>query len=304
MIAGLHRVGPIRRFTSRRSSGFTLAEMVIAIVITAIVAAAVAVFIRLPVRGYVDSVARADIADTGDAALRRIARDLRLALPNSVRLTTDGSGNQYLEFLLTRTGGRYLSADDFPSTGNILDFRPGGGSTFDVVGPMPSTVETIQAGDSVVVHNTGGAQAGFDAYYTTGSSNRALINSVAGNTITMASNPFASQTISNPSPNYRFQIVSGPVTYRCDLTAHTLTRYWNYTIAQTQPNSIATLSTGASKNALAAIGVTGCVFNYTPVANASAALAELNLVLSAPASDNGNGGSVSLFQQVHVDNTP
>ncbi|HJW54946.1 MAG TPA: prepilin-type N-terminal cleavage/methylation domain-containing protein, partial [Burkholderiaceae bacterium] len=66
--------------------GFTLLEAIIVIAITGIIAAVVAVFIVKPVQGYVDSARRAEMTDTADTALRRISRDLHLALPNSVRV--------------------------------------------------------------------------------------------------------------------------------------------------------------------------------------------------------------------------
>eukprot|EP01133_Synstelium_polycarpum_P021102 gene21102-25353_t len=62
----------------------------------------VAMFIRLPVQGYIDANARAALADLADTATRRMARDIRLALPNSVRVTGNG---RYLELLLTKSGG-------------------------------------------------------------------------------------------------------------------------------------------------------------------------------------------------------
>jgi MSHA biogenesis protein MshO len=288
----------------RSQRGFTLVEAVIAILITAIISASAALFIRLPVRGYIDSVARADVADTADTALRRISRDLRLALPNSVRVTTDGGGNAYIELLLTRTGGRYLSIDDNPTSGNILDFT-GSNTAFDVVGPMPSGTQAIQSGDSVVVYNLGPGISPADAYATGAQSNRALISSISGNTITMASNPYSSQTVKMPSPYYRFQVISGPVTYRWDATALTLTRYWGYSIAATQPNSVSLLTTGAgAASALLANGVTACAFNYITTNSISSALVTLNITLQAPSIDNGSSGSIRLFQQVHVDNMP
>lgn len=131
---------------AQHQRGFTLVEAVLVMVITAIVLAGVAAFIIAPVRGYVDSAARADMADTGDTALRRIARDLRLALPNSVRVGTDGSGASYIELLLTRTGARYLADEDKASSGNILDFYNTGKSSFDIVGPVPTGEQTIQPG--------------------------------------------------------------------------------------------------------------------------------------------------------------
>ena len=107
--------------SKRYQSGFTLVEMIIVIVITGIIGAVVAVFIRSPVQGYVDMVARAELADEADTAMRRMSRDLRLALPNSIRTTIAG-GTTFLELLLTRTGGRYLDEDDEVAGGDILDF--------------------------------------------------------------------------------------------------------------------------------------------------------------------------------------
>jgi len=81
-----------------RERGVTLIEMVIVIAITAIIAGAVAVFISRPVEGYADAARRAVITDIADTALRRMTRDLRTALSNSIR-TTSASGVLYLEYL-------------------------------------------------------------------------------------------------------------------------------------------------------------------------------------------------------------
>ena len=70
--------------------GFTLLEAVLVIVITGIIAAIVAVFIKLPVDSYLDSARRAELTDVADTAVRRMARDIHLALPNSVRNPGDG----------------------------------------------------------------------------------------------------------------------------------------------------------------------------------------------------------------------
>ena len=82
--------------------------MVAVIAITAIIAAVVAVFIRLPLQEYQDAQRRAEITDAADTAFTRIKRDLQTALPNSVRVTNVGAVF-YLEFLQMRTGGRYRS---------------------------------------------------------------------------------------------------------------------------------------------------------------------------------------------------
>ena len=50
------------------------------------------------------SPARAALVSVADSALQRITRGIRLALPNSIRIS--GSSGA-LEFLRIRTGGRY-----------------------------------------------------------------------------------------------------------------------------------------------------------------------------------------------------
>src|SRR5437762_10922535 len=54
-----------------RARGVTLIEMVIVIAITAIIAAALSVFISRPVEGYADAARRAELSDIADTALRR-----------------------------------------------------------------------------------------------------------------------------------------------------------------------------------------------------------------------------------------
>ncbi len=86
----------------RESKGFTLVEMIMVIVITGIIGGMVAVFLKAPIQQYIDVSRRADMTDIADTALRRIGRDVRLALPNSVQVHTSGSGTStvyYLDFL-------------------------------------------------------------------------------------------------------------------------------------------------------------------------------------------------------------
>ncbi|MBW6496027.1 MAG: prepilin-type cleavage/methylation domain-containing protein, partial [Burkholderiaceae bacterium] len=119
--------------------------MIIVIAITGIVGSMVALFLRVPLDSYVAQDRRARLTDTADTALRRMARDIRLALPNSVRVTTVGSV-VYLEFLATRSGGRYRSQGG----GDILDFTAADDS-FDVLGPGID----MRAGDRIAVYNLG-----------------------------------------------------------------------------------------------------------------------------------------------------
>jgi MSHA biogenesis protein MshO len=295
---------------TRAQQGFTLAEAVVVIALTGIVAAAVSMFIRLPVQGYIDSTARAELADVADTALRRIARDIRLALPNSLRITSV-AGVTYIEFLLTKTGGRYLAEEDNPTSaaGPILSFfpvvPPVTGLTFSVVGGLPSGPQKIVKGDHIVVYNLGPGQAPADAYQGGNVATVDSVNAVNG-TITVVSNPFTSQQPKMPSPGRRFHVVETPVTYACTPNAAggTLTRYWGYAIAAAQPNNVAAAPLAGAQNALLAAGVSGCTFSYDnlpSLGNQRSGLVGFGLSLQTP---NSAAGTVALFHQVHVNNTP
>lgn len=269
----------------KSQQGFTLVEAIVAIVITGIVAAMVTMFIRTPIQQYMDAESRAALTDVADTALRRMGRDLRLALPNSIRVDATG---KYVEFLVTRGGGRYLAEADDLAPGNILDFYNAARLSFDVVGPVPA----MAANEFVVVYNLGPGIPPADAYDCAAGCNRAAIASVAGNTVTLAANPFAAQAVKMESPSRRFQVVSGAVSYGC--AGGELRRYEGYAIAAAQPVP------PAGGGALLAGGVADCNFSYTPLANQRAALVGLWVRLQNQAADEG----ITLFHQVHVDNTP
>jgi MSHA biogenesis protein MshO len=258
--------------------------MIVVIVITGIIAASVAIFIRRPVEAYVDVARRGDLTDAADTALRRITRDVRRALPNSVRITTAGNVT-YLEYLQTNGGGRYRADTDSGGGGNFLDFV-NADDAFDVIGTMPA----LAAGNWIVIYNLSPAGATANAY---SGDNRAGYASDNGTTITLS----APKLFPLQSPGKRFQVVEGAVTYACDpLPGGTgeLRRYWGYNIVDPQP----TPPSGGS-NALLATNISGCSFAYTASGpTARTGVLALNLQISQ------GGESVRLFQQAHVNNVP
>src|SRR5262245_25337027 len=133
--------------------GVTLVELVVVLTLLGVIAAVAAIALRDPIRAYVDTNRRAQLTDIADTALRRMARDIRLALPNSVRVT--GAGPMHMELLLTRTGGRYRAQGD-GGTAKALDLTAPD-TCFDTLGPVPGAgtpaSQAIVAGDIVVVHN-------------------------------------------------------------------------------------------------------------------------------------------------------
>ena len=278
-----------------RQAGFTLIEAIMAIVITGILAGIVAVFISGPVQGYVDSVRRAELTDNADVALRRMTRDIRLALPNSLRTVAGG-----FEFITTKAGGRYRDSGDGSTGGNILSFTTAS-TDFDVLGPMP-TLATGASGDYIVVYNLGPGYAPANAYdcsATPPGCNIAQVSSLpAANTVRLASNVFAAQTPPLPSPSSRFQVVGWNdkvVRYTC--SGGVLTRQSGCSLATPSvcPNAGSVIAGSATAEPKAA-----CTIDYTSAAFGRSGLLYIQLTLT----DTPSTESVSLFQQIHVDNSP
>lgn len=271
------------------SKGFTLIEMIVVMVITGILGGVVALFIKGPVQGYVDSARRAEMNDIADTAMSRITRDLRMALPNSVRIAgaCGGAGTTcFIEFLPTTGGGRYRSnatggAGSCGGAGDALSI--GAADTcFEVLGPMP----TFAAGNLVVVNNTAANSA-----YNVADSASWVSNTATAVTV-------ASFTFPLGSPGNRFQVISTPVTYVCSPAAGgvsgTLTRYWGYTILAAQPASVTVAPLLGAANALLATNVSACNFSL-PQGNA---LVAMQLTLTK------GGENISLYDEAHVANAP
>lgn len=279
------------RPTHPSDRGFTLIESVMVIAITGVLAAVISQFIVRPVQGYLGTVARAGLVDQADLALRRVGRDLRSALPNSVRVNAAGTA---VELVPTTGGARYATDGSGALQFGTVD------TSFSLVGPPL----TLAASQELVFYNLGPGIVGSDAYAANGTlaaaadSNRRTATNTAGSASTINISSSAGLPVAAFAPPYRVLAVTQPVTYRCDTSAGTLTRYQNYGFQATQPDP----PTGGSSSILAS-GVNDCRFSVegTLVA-ARAALVTLRLGLAATTS--GGSETVSLHHAVFVNNLP
>jgi MSHA biogenesis protein MshO len=263
--------------------GFTLVEMVVVITIVAILAAASALFIRNPTQAFIDSENRANLTDRADTALRRMARDIRNALPNSVRTTTNG-GDSFIEFVPVKSAGRYRASVGTSSLDDPLDFSLSA-DTFDVLGPSV----TVSTGDKLVIYNLG--VTGSDVYE--GTNVRALLTT--GNNLSTLS--FNGGQFPLESPSSRFFVVSTPVTYACDMTNNSLLMYSGYAIQTTQPSTIVALNALATARKLAS-NLTACQINY------DSGVLVRNGVVTIYLGFTQDVAKVNLMHQVNVANSP
>lgn len=260
--------------------GVTLVEMIVAIVVTGILVSIVSMFTRNQITSYFDVANRSELADTADTALRRMARELQGALPNSVRVS-----GTFMELVPIKDAGRYRAQTGGGGSDDPLDFISNNDS-FDVFGPPV----TVQAGDQLVVYNLG--IPGSDVY--SGSTRRSLSGTGSLSKLTISGAPFPLA-----SPQNRFQIVGGPVSYVCDLASGTLWRYSGYAFQSAQPVLLATLNglTGVIPARLAT-NVSACAFSYASGVLQRNGLVSISITLT------GNGESVTLLHQVDLVNTP
>lgn len=306
-----------------RSSGFTLIEMIMVITITGIIAGMVVVFIKAPIDSYFDTARRVELSDMADTAVRRIARDVHLALPNSMRNPGDGS-DQCVEFMPTKIGGRYRAVPDSAGNGDALDFTATDAG-FDMLwlnSALPAT-NRLAAGDVVVVFNDGSGNAdctgtlaagtaggnaycGYNAIQINGAPSEpgGTANSTAIAFVgTAAAVPFNRKQLPSESPYYRFQVVPAAehvVAYAC--SGGTLFRYRRtLTAAWSPPADCAAMVAGATAAVLAQ-NIGACSLKYEPPGSSTGL--SINGILAISLQITQAGESVRLYHQVHVDNTP
>ena len=289
---------------ARYGQGFTLVELVIAISLGAIVMSFAAMFITGPVDAYAAQTRRATLVDSADAILRLMSRDVRRALPNSVRIARNGN-IVALELLLTVDAVRYRD-DDSGAPDEELDFSQPD-EHFSTLGAFDAAAVPRTAGPHEMppnyllsVYNVG--IAGADAYEL------ANVITPPGTKITIATDPLIAgkdhveidppMQFAYGSPSHRMYLIWGAMTYLCDTDAKTVRRYSGYAISSVQPTSAGDMN-GAS-NDLVATNVDACNFAYAAGTAQRAGLVTLDMTVKDAMSDE----RVRLLHQVHVENVP
>jgi MSHA biogenesis protein MshO len=305
-----------------RGTGVTIVELVVVIALLAIISAVGALAIRGPLQSYADTTRRAEMTDLADTALRRMGRDLRGALPNSIRVISGATS--YLEFFPVRTAGRYRA--EGTALFNPLDFNSAD-TSFNIIGtPSADAGQVIVPNSDILVvrndtsattdvrsnaytYNQSGAGFNCNPPPSDLNCNTSLITAApaasgAPNefTLTFGSRRFNFDATAGRgfgSSGNRFYVVTSPVTYVCapnnlpDANGDspgTLRRVTGYAVTLAQPTP--------AGGDLVAGNVSACSISYAANISGYTGLVVLRLSLTR-----GNE-TVSLYHEVHVNNAP
>ncbi|MBL1141748.1 MAG: prepilin-type N-terminal cleavage/methylation domain-containing protein [Proteobacteria bacterium] len=277
----------------KKINGFTLIELIIVILLIGILSGILFTVLRGPMQAYIDVEKRTRLVDIADTALQRMTREIRLALPNSIRITAGTT----IEFLRTLDGGRYRAKPaggagvgicGGPVAQDRLNFALAT-DCFEVMGTLNNFASIVtgatqancisSAADCLVIYNTG--QLNANAY---AADNLAVVTAAAANSVSFAGAP----PFPYKSPRQRFFIVDTPVSFVCN--GGQITRFDDYSIGG---------AVGAGD--LLINQVTACDFSYDPGSASRAGLVTLSITIQDTTL---TGASVTLLQQVHVDNQP
>lgn len=287
-----------------RQSGFTLVELIMVIALAGIVAVMISTVMSRPLQGFVDQSRRAELTDLAASALNRMARDIRLAVPNSLRNESScpSSGCRILELLAINEGGRYR-ANEWEVSGERYDpprCPESGECSIPVLSPGISAAKVAEArwmviydteqavwngGGGTSVITPGGVRFRLDDCLF--SDEQCLL--LTGNT--------AAFSFQYASPQHRFYLVRDVLGYRCENPGETVSGDGTGSLQRGVFNTLSGTYTytGAS---LVVDSVSACSFTYEPGTNTRNGLVTLRLSLSK------DGETITLLQQVHVDNAP
>ncbi|MCU8039397.1 PilW family protein [Shewanella oncorhynchi] len=230
---------PLSAVNKKSTLGFTLVEMVTVILILGILVVGVSSFIIFGTRIFVESSSVDQVLSQSRFAVERVTRELRSALPNSLRVNTDSLTYQCVEFVPIEASTTYLTMPIVPaaaaSTGIVI---------------LDNTVSAIRVNQFAWIYPLIDADV-----YSSARQKRAQVKTIA-----TAPSPLEHQvtlTFTAPtrfaeaSPRQRIYFGSSPVSYCFEKGPSgnelQLLRYAGYSFNAIQPNPAAmpaTMGTG------------------------------------------------------------
>lgn len=281
-----------------RSHGFTLVELVVGMVISAILMGMIAMIMGSPVERYLEQSKRNDLVNASERITRMVGEDLKTALPNSVRVE-NYANTSVLQMLAVSDVVFYRESVIPPNPSQELSFTTTG-DTFAVNGaPFSQTRMWL------VVNHQG--LLGHDAYALTNVITRSDVPTSAVGGVATFTLDDATFAFADGSPSNRMFGVSGPVTYVCNRTTGILRRFRMHAIDQSVPmdESADQLNSAGTDSTVVATGVFGCnlACSFMPnTTNVCKSIVTFDVTMTrgeAPEDEN-----LHLLQQFVVENMP
>jgi MSHA biogenesis protein MshO len=287
-----------RRDIARNVSGFTIVELVVTIVIIGILASMGGMFISRPMEGYVDLKRRAELVDQAEMSLRRMQRDIRAALPNSIRVFDfDSEGKaKSIEMLHVVDGGRYRRLPDDDGNDQILSFTEDDNS-FEVLGGLQhfSDIDTENA--FVVIYNLTSDGDTANAYAK--DEDEPNIKEITDYDSGILTFDADGKTFPLQSPYQRFFIVDKAISYKIEGNPTVGYRLWRYSYVDfdTTPGQ-PSAAVDYEKSLVCRLVDSDSEFSYSTATSTRSGLVTMRLTLE------DKEERISLLHQVHVDNAP
>jgi len=220
-----------------KQSGFSLIELVVTIVVLGAIMAGTAAYITNSTVAYTNVAQYDQLTTLGRITIERVTRELRNALPNSIRIQ-----NNCLEFFPIKAGSVYLS---LPTTAASTSFTA---ASFTI--PAGSNIEHV----IVYPYNT-------TALYSAANPGpRASFSGISGSPVTTIS--ISSHQFNQPAPHRRFYLAEDPVSY-C-IVGTDLNRYENYGVNGAQATPPGGTASLMAENIQTNDGGAITPFSYTP----------------------------------------
>jgi MSHA biogenesis protein MshO len=301
--AGLSGMAPQAR-------GFTLVELVLVIALAGIIVVMISTVLSRPLDGFLAQSRRGELVDQAAGAMNRLTRDVRLAVPNSLRVSADG---QAVELLLIQGAARYR-ANRNDSQGLRFSSEAAGTCASTTIGARCDTVQVLdgafdptgarwmvmynigaESGGNPVVGSNLWAPANPGVITPTGSTFSLLQGAPVGESIIAVGNlPTTGFRFAYASPQQRVYLARTVVGFRCQNGQ--LLRYTYNQLLSTLP---AAPPSGSNPEPLA-MNVDCGQTRFTYQAGSTARAGLLALMLHTTL----DGESFQLLQQVHIDNAP
>ena len=281
--------------------GFTLVELIIVIVLTSIIATMVTQVITRPFAAYQDSSRRASLVNAANIAINIIAREIRSAVPNSIRVN---AGENVIEFMPAVVAGRYREGIAGDPNGLTVSKND---DSFNNLGDLPDCNPCSNY--RLVIYNTNPVHLynGSNNSITPASTTVTIADCTVGtcghsevaDLITLSA-PHRFNPGSGGSPRKRFYATDGPVSFHCDPTTNfDIRRYFNYTPQAAQPTNRSAAPLSTASDDLLTDRIVGCTFTFAPgTSTYRSATVTIRLTISE------QNEAVELFKEVHIWNAP